>query len=475
MTRKVACLHAGACDQTVLRWLRDAGWEPVAVKIAGGTYREAPWHGCEVGLVWLPAPDPDLIARLRALTLPRHELELVAIASQEVLRDERAREYIATFCADYQTLPLDRERLLFSIGHAAGMTALAQHSREIRLQRPENPHTLIGRSTAIQALQHDLERVAAVDAAVMITGESGTGKELVARSIHALSSRRNQPFVAVNCVSLPPTLIHAELFGFEKGAFTGAHRRQVGHFEAAHRGTIFLDEIGDLDRELQALLLRFLEERTVRRVGGRAEIELDVRVLAATHVDLEAAVRAGRFREDLYYRLNVLRLHMPPLRQRRGDVALLANAFLDRFSGEGNQRLRGLAPSALQAMENYDWPGNVRELLNRVRRAVVMAEGRLITAEDLRLAGGAGAQPVPSLEHARLEAERQALLAALQQSGWSAGKAAQLLGISRATFYRLVGRHGVSVDETGTFEPLAVPLEDRIVQDSLNPEPRDIN
>jgi DNA-binding NtrC family response regulator len=298
-------------------------------------------------------------------------------------------------------------------------------------------------------LGHDIERMAAVDAPVMITGESGTGKELAARAIHRLSVRRREPFVAVNCVSLPPSLIHAELFGFEKGAFTGAHQRKAGHFELAQGGTIFLDEIGDLDPELQALLLRFLEEKTVRRVGGHAEINLDVRVLAATHIDLEAAVKAGRFRDDLYYRLNVLRLVMPPLRDRQGDIELLANAFFERYAGESHGRLRGFAPSALRAMQDYHWPGNVRELMNRVRRALVMSEGHLLTAEDLRLKVEPDEPPVINLDAARFEAERLSLLAALQHAGRSAGKAAALLGVSRATLYRLVERHGLKLDEAG--------------------------
>jgi DNA-binding NtrC family response regulator len=302
----------------------------------------------------------------------------------------------------------------------------------------------------MQRLRRELDRIASSDAPVFISGESGAGKELVARTIHAKSARCEQPFVAVNCVSLSPTLIYAELFGYEKGAFTGAHRRKAGHLESAHRGTILLDEIGDLDSELQALLLRFLEEKTIRRVGGSEELPLDVRVIAATHVDIEAAVRAGRFREDLYYRLNVLRVHMPPLRERPHDIAQLARTFLARFGSERRGRpLRGFASSAVDAMHAYDWPGNVRELVNRIRRAIVMCEGPLISAADLQLAAGSPGHPVRDLVTARSQVEREALLAALRQSNWSASKAAALLGVSRATFYRLIVRHEISVEDSG--------------------------
>jgi DNA-binding NtrC family response regulator len=325
--------------------------------------------------------------------------------------------------------------------HSRGTTA----PTHLSLLARESTH-IIGSSAAMQALRHDIERIAPVDAPVIITGESGTGKELAAQAIHRLSGRRDRPFVAVNCVSLSPSLIHAELFGYERGAFTGALKRQIGHLEAAHRGTILLDEIGDLAPELQILLLRFLEQGTVRRVGGRAEITLDVRVLAATHVDLEAAVRAGRFRDDLYYRLNVLRLHMPALRERREDIPELADAFLERFRSEHHDQLRGFSGPALRAMQAYDWPGNVRELMNRVRRAIVMSEGHLITPQDLQLADRSVESSVTHLDAARLAAERHSLLAALQCSGWNASRAAELLGVSRATLYRLVERHHLSLE-----------------------------
>ena len=268
-----------------------------------------------------------------------------------------------------------------------------------------------------------MRKVAAADAPVLITGESGTGKELVAHAVHAHSRRGDQPFIAVNCVSLSPSLIHAELFGFERGAFTGAHRQKRGQFELADGATILLDEIGDLHLELQSLLLRFLEEHLLRRVGGQEQIPVDVRVLAATNVDLEAAVRAGRFREDLYYRLNVLRIVTPPLREHREDIEALAHEFLQRFVSRKGGRAIGFTKSALTALRAHHWPGNVRELVNRVHRASVMCDGRMVTPADLQLSSiGSRAGSEPRCGRCTCRARNR--LAALQLTGWNASRAA---------------------------------------------------
>jgi len=444
-SRSVVCLRFGHCDPSVLECLREAGRTPELADVLDDTSVPAGSPDTRVALLCLPSVDHERLRQLEAAAPRWRHLDVIAIVGPGVIDDGPTREFVAVHCADYQTQPVDRERLLFSIGHIAGMATLARHVRNLSLLARESTH-IIGSSAAIQALRHDIERIARVDAPVIITGESGTGKELAAQAIHRLSGRHEHPFVAVNCVSLSPSLIHAELFGYERGAFTGAVTRQIGHLEAAHRGTILLDEIGDLAPELQILLLRFLEQGTVRRVGGRAEIKLDVRVLAATHVDLEAAVRAGRFRDDLYYRLNVLRLHMPALRERREDIPELADAFLERFRSEHQEHLRGFSSPALRAMQTYDWPGNVRELMNRVRRAIVMSEGHLITPEDLQLADRSVEASVIHLDVARLEAERHSLLEALRCSGWNASRAAELLGVSRATLYRLVERHHLSLE-----------------------------
>jgi len=433
--------------------LREAGWTPEPAEVLDDSGVPVGSSDTRVALLCLPSVDHARLRQLEAAAPRWRHLDLIAVVGPGVIDDEPTREFVAVHCADYQTQPVDCERLLFSIGHIEGMATLARHVRDLSLRAKES-RSIIGNSSAMRALRHDIERIARVDAPVIITGESGTGKELAAQAIHRLSSRREHPFVAVNCVSLSPSLIHAELFGYERGAFTGAVKRQIGHLEAAHRGTILLDEIGDLAPELQILLLRFLEQGTIRRVGGRDEITLEVRVLAATHVDLEAAVRAGRFRDDLYYRLNVLRLHMPALRERREDIPELADAFLERFRSEHQDQLRGFSGPALRAMRAHDWPGNVRELMNRVRRAIVMSEGHLITLEDLLLADQPVESSVIHLDVARLEAERHSLLAALQCSRWNANRAAELLGVSRATLYRLVERHHLSLDvESPTGQP----------------------
>jgi DNA-binding NtrC family response regulator len=440
--------------------LFDAGWQ--------SEVRESGFDDCHVGLVYLSSS--DALTKLHRTVASHRRIPWIAIVDPGLIERDAIREFIAIHCIDYQTLPLDRQRLLAALGHAVGMA---------RLVRPEPTlwsgtgceSMLIGHSPAMKSLRRDLVKIAGVDACALITGETGTGKELAARAIHQLSSRRDRPFVAINCVSLPPSLIHAELFGFEKGAFTGAHQRKVGHIEAARGGTIFLDEVGDLHPDLQALLLRFLEEQAVRRVGGREEIHVDVRVLAATNVDLESAIKQGKFREDLYYRLNVLRVNTPALREHSEDIEAMALRFLDRYVEENHIKLRGYTKSALRAMWAHSWPGNVRELLNRIRRAIVMCDGPLITPHDLCLALETPDQPTLNLDAARFEAEKNTLLAALRQTGWNARKSADLVGVSRATFYRLLERHGLAAEQPGTINihtPFEVRADDLASSESVH-------
>jgi DNA-binding NtrC family response regulator len=277
---------------------------------------------------------------------------------------------------------------------------------------------------------------------VLIRGESGTGKELVARTLHRLSARADKPSVAINCGAIPENLIQSELFGHEKGAFTGAHQRKIGRIESADGGTLFLDEIGDLPLEMQANLLRFLQEMTIERVGGSKPISVNVRVIAATHINLEEAVAEGTFREDLYYRLNVLQVQMPPLRERLLDVPQLAHHFVSLFSEETGRRPRRFSQAALLAMASHGWPGNVRELANRVRRGLVIAEGRQIEAEDIGLDRVIKLPAVlDTLEEYKLKAERQAVSDALLQYSQNLSQAARALGISRPTLYRLLHKH----------------------------------
>ncbi|MCR6686107.1 sigma-54 dependent transcriptional regulator [Pseudoxanthomonas sp.] len=307
---------------------------------------------------------------------------------------------------------------------------------------------LVGRSPALLQVRASLNKFAPVELPVLVTGETGTGKELAARALHEMSPRARGPFIAVNCGALPPSLVQAELFGHERGAFTGAAARRIGLFEAAHGGTIFLDEVGDLPLDAQTNLLRVLQEGTLERIGSHQSVRVDVRVLAATHVDLEQAVARGRFRQDLYYRLDVLRLHMPPLRERGDDVELLARHFLEAFRRQHQVRARAFDPAARRALRAHAWPGNVRELLNRVRRAAVVSEGELIPAEALQLAAAAtpSATAGDGLDEVRVQAEREAILATLRESGFNVSECARRLRVSRVTVYRLCRKHQLELE-----------------------------
>lgn len=308
----------------------------------------------------------------------------------------------------------------------------------------EGQPAMIGESPALKRLQAAIGKVAATDAPVLITGESGTGKELAAVSIHQRSLRANGPFVPINCAALPKTLIASELFGHEKGAFTGADQRRIGRLQAADKGTVFLDEIGDLPLELQAHLLRFLQESTIDRVGGVHPIKVDVRVIAATNVPLRKAVAEGRFREDLYFRLNVLTLEMPPLRNRPEDLDPLVAYFTARFCRETGKNLDGLTAEAAMALRRHDWPGNIRELIATLRRAVVMADGPQITPDDLALPAAETAEAPPgSLDSVRREAEETLLRRALASNRHNITRTAEHLGVSRVTLYRLLEKHGI--------------------------------
>src|SRR5476649_2662400 len=383
----------------------------------------------------------------------------LALLSPAQLEDSTIRRLVRDFCFDYVTLPASGERILNALGHAYGIAALHDGGARDPVNAKSDSNAegdMIGTCDAMLALFRAIRKVAMTDAPVFISGESGTGKELTAVAIHARSVRRNEPFVPINCGAIPAHLLQSELFGYERGAFTGANQRKIGRVEAANGGTLFLDEIGDLPLESQASLLRFLQERKVERLGGHGAIDVDVRIISATHVDMNAAMIEGRFRSDLYHRLCVLQIDEPPLRARGKDIELLARHMLERFKKDASRRLRGFAPDAIAALHNYSWPGNVRELINRVRRAIVMSEGRAITARDLELAEYVEIVPV-SLAQAREAAERQAIELALLRHRGRLGDAAQELGISRVTLYRLLCSHGMRHMEG---EPMSAPHGD---------------
>lgn len=351
---------------------------------------------------------------------------------------------IRDYCHDYVQLPCSDELLATLLGHMHGMAEL---SPDLASEHPDpGKHSMVGSSAVMRAMQQRLRKAAMTDAPVLIDGETGTGKELAAIAIHRYSSRHKQPFVAINCGAIPQGLIQSELFGYERGAFTGAMQRKRGRIEMAHRGTLFLDEIGDLPLDLQASLLRFLQEGTIERLGGHDVIEVDVRIIAATHVDMGEAIAARRFRADLYHRLCVIQLQQPPLRERGDDILEIADYALKRYGRESSGKAKSLSRCARQALRHYHWPGNVRELINCVRQAQVMADGRRITAPDLRLEAGQSAAGI-TLEDARSDAERAVIQQALQRNDHHLIATAAELGISRVTLYRMMNKHGLREQE----------------------------
>lgn len=422
------------CHQ-LLPGLRSVGWDVDSCTLENATDRT-----CDVGLLRLQPwhlEHPDAVKEV----ISRSGTEWIAVLNQEVLRLQNVGDFVCEWFFDFHTLPFDVSRVQVTLGRAFGMARLRGQGT-VHIDQPE--HELLGDSKPIRELRKLLSKLAPTESPVLIRGESGTGKELVARTLHRQSLRHNKPFVAINCGAIPEHLIQSELFGHEKGAFTGAHQRKVGRIEAANGGTLFLDEIGDLPLELQANLLRFLQEKHIERVGGSQPIPVDVRVLAATHVDLETAIEKKRFREDLYYRLNVLQVSTAPLRERNGDLSMLANHFSHFYSHETGRRPRSFSEDALIAMGKHDWPGNVRELANRVRRGLVLAEGRQIEARDLGLISHQTVSaPMGTLEDYKHRAERQALCDVLNRHSDNLSIAAKVLGISRPTFYRLLHKHQI--------------------------------
>jgi DNA-binding NtrC family response regulator len=443
--RKLLYVKPAHLPNILVPELSAAGWNVYIVRDLKKARELVEEYDFRVGLAYCDAClDAHTHEYMQELYLANANTYWVALLPREAVQDKNVRELVTGCFYDFHTLPPDLDRLLVTLGRAYGMAEL--HHRFYREQDGKlSEYEIVGKSPVMQTLFRDIRKVSGVDAPVLITGESGTGKELTALAIHAQSKRRNAPFIAVNCGALPANLIQSELFGHEKGAFTGAHQRKIGRIESAEGGTIFLDEIGDLSLDLQVNLLRFLQEKTIERVGGTQSVQVDVRVIAATHVDLEQAVAEGRFREDLYYRLNVLHLRVPSLRERENDIEILAQFFFNKFSKEKSPQVRGFSQQALRLMNTYDWPGNVRELINRIRRAMVMCETRLITPTDLGLERRSSRRSIMSLDDARGAAEKEAILYALQRAGNNISQAARELRISRVTLYRLMEKYSITL------------------------------
>jgi two-component system NtrC family response regulator len=392
-----------------------------------------------------PAPDDPteglrLLEEIHALVPETKVIVLTGQNDQAI-----ALRAIALGAYDFCTKPFEPELLAWTIDRAFRVHELQEENRRLQVaQQSPALGGIVTRDPSMQRLCRTIEKVAPTSATIMILGESGTGKELFARALHDLSPRAGNRFVAINCAAIPENLLESELFGHEKGAFTGAVKQTPGKIETAHGGTLFLDEIGDLPMSLQAKLLRFLQERVIERVGGRQEIAVDVRIVCATHRSLKEQAANGKFREDLYYRLAEIVVEIPPLRARSGDVALLAHAFVRRFAIEQRRGSIQLMPEALAAIEAHSWPGNVRELENVIKRSVIMSEGNRITAADIGLEGNGGTDASHfNLRQVREEAEKHAVLRVLARVNGNLSKAAELLGVSRPTLYDLMHRFGL--------------------------------
>jgi two-component system NtrC family response regulator len=364
-------------------------------------------------------------------------------------RDERAHAVRAVGLGayDFYQKPLDVDVLRLIVERAFHVWELEKEHRALQRHMGIAPlDGVIATSDAMLKVCRMIEKIAPTSATALLLGESGTGKELLARALHALSSRSGGPFVPINCAAIPDTLLESELFGYEKGAFTGAVKQTPGKIEGAHGGTLFLDEIGDMPAALQAKLLRFLQERVIERVGGREPIAVDVRVVCATNRDLNASIAAGQFRPDLYYRVSEVAIDIPPLRQRAGDSLVIAQYLLERRARQHGRALRGFSADAVRAIRDYSWPGNIRELDNKVNRAVILAEGNQVRASDLGFEDSGTDAGVLNLRNARQQAERQAIRQALAITGGNVSRAAELLGITRPTLYDLLEKSGISVE-----------------------------
>jgi len=446
-SRKLLVIEDDPGLQTQLRWC----FENYEVQIAGDretALAEMDRHQPAVVTLDLGLP-PDAdgtgegFRLLEEILLKAPHTKVIVVTGNN--DREHATRSVALGAYDFFYKPIDADMLELIVNRAYQLYQLEEENRRLSMKQTESPlEGVITGSDAMLLVCRTVEKVAPTDATVMVLGESGTGKELLAKSLHGLSSRGAKRFVAINCAAIPENLLESELFGYEKGAFTGAAKQTPGKIETAAGGTLFLDEVGDMPLPLQAKLLRFLQERVVERVGGRKEIPVDVRVICATHKDLHELIRSGGFREDLYYRISEVSITIPSLRDREGDALLLARVFLERISKLQGKKGYRFSKDAMAAIENYAWPGNVRELENRVKRAVIMAEHQQISARDLEL-GGSSAEELATfnLREIRDRTDRQAVTRALNHVRGKVSLAADLLGISRPTMYDLLRKFDI--------------------------------
>ena len=444
--RKLLIVEDDAGLQKQLRWSLDA-YEVLTASDREGALAQLRRHEPAVITMDLGLPpDPDGasegLALLQQILSMAPETKVIVLTGNQ--DHAHAVQAIAMGAYDFHQKPVDPSVLNLIVERAFYLHGLQQENRWLQMNRVESPlGGIITRDPGMLKVCRNIEKVAPTSATVMLLGNSGTGKEVLARALHQLSARSSKRFMAINCAAIPENLLESELFGYEKGAFTGAAKQTLGKIELASGGTFFLDEVGDLPMALQAKLLRFLQERVVERIGGRAEIPVDVRVVCATHQNLKEMVSAGRFREDLYYRLSEIVIMIPSLSERIGDAALLAHHFKNKFCSQEGRSSLNFSEDALTHIESYAWPGNVREMENCIKRAVIMADGPQITADDLGLAASSEPEDPLNLRQVRDEAGHKALIKALARVDGNAVKAAELLGISRPTLYDLMNKYGI--------------------------------
>jgi len=401
-------------------------------------------------------PDPhgveEGLATLQEILKAAPHTKVIVVTGQ--LDRDNAVRAVGLGAADFYQKPVDTEILRLIVQRAFYVHGLESRNRLLsRIQAPEPIPGIIATSEPMTRLCRTIEKVAPTMATTLLLGESGTGKELFARALHALSPRSERAFVAINCAAIPETLLESELFGHEKGAFTGAVKQMPGKFELANGGTLFLDEIGDMSLQLQAKLLRFLQERVVERIGGRESIPVDVRIVCATNKPIEQRIERNEFRDDLFYRISEVTLRIPPLRSRPGDAAVLAQVIMERRAREHGRTLKGFTPEALQAIQAHSWPGNIRELENRISAAVIMAEGKHIGVDELGFEVDAGSSRWLNLREVRSRAEGEAVRQALVITRGNLSRAAELLGVTRPTLYDLIEKLGIELGDGDSAEP----------------------
>ena len=446
--RKLLIVEDDPGLRSQLRWCFD-GYEVLVAEDRETALSQVRRHAPPVMLLDLGLPpDPanaseGLLAleQIRALA---PETKVIVVTGND--ERENALRAVAMGAYDFYQKPVDADVLRLLVDRASNLYALERENRELLACQIHTPlRGVITGSAAMLKICRNIEKIAPTHANVLLLGESGTGKELLARALHELSPRSRNSFIAINCAAIPDALLESELFGYEKGAFTGAAKQTRGKIEYASGGTLMLDEVGDLPMALQAKLLRFLQERVIERIGGREPIPVDVRVVCATHRDLSALIAGGQFREDLYYRISEITVPIPPLRERAGDVVLVARALLNVFGREQGKSRLNLSADALRALESHRWPGNIRELENRIKRAVVMSEFDQISARDLELDSDETMEPQLNLRQVREHAERHAVQQAMSYADGNISRAADLLGITRPTLYALLNKYGIKV------------------------------